>query len=88
MASRALMARLRMALSNWFSSHSVVHRSGASCSDSSTFSPMVWRSRSCMDSTSGLARTALGLSGWRREKASSRCVSPAAREVDARARVT
>ena len=82
-ASRALMARLRMLFSSWFWSHSVGHRSAdqreleldALAHASGAAGPPWTRS-------GGLARSGLGSSGCRREKASRRWVSAAARLAD------
>ena len=68
-ASRALIARLSSALSSWLGSHSVFHRSSAATMARSIVSPMVRRSRSSSDTTSWLASTLFGTSGWRRAKA-------------------
>ena len=82
MASRALMTRLSSALSSWFGSHKVGHRSPWNRVSSRIAGPTVRRNRSAMSDTSRLARTALGLSVCRREKASRRCVNAAARLAD------
>ncbi len=77
-----------MLFSSWFWSHSVGHRSPARVSVSWILSPMVRRSRSSMEAISGLAPTGLGSSGWRRENASRRWVSAAARLAEVMAPVT
>jgi hypothetical protein len=49
---------------------------------------MLRRSRSSIEASSLLALTGFGSSGWRREKASSRCVSAAARLAEVMAALT
>ncbi|MNT19313.1 hypothetical protein D3C72_1545690 [compost metagenome] len=79
MASRALMARLTTALSNWFESVSAGHRSCGSASCSAMFSPQVVWSMDSSPASDACRSTGRESSGWRRENASNRCVKPAAR---------
>jgi hypothetical protein len=71
-ASRALIARFRIAFSSWLESASIGHRPPAKTVSTSTVSPKVrWRS-SDIPANSRFGSIGLGASGWRREKASSR----------------
>ena len=81
MASRALMQRLRIAFSSWFGSHSVGHRPVAEHRLDLIAGPTVRRISSSMSATSLFASVGFGSSVCRREKASSRCVSAAARDA-------
>ena len=85
MASRALIDRFSTALSSWLGSQSVGHRSSASTVSSAIAGPTVRRISSSMPATSRLGSVGTGASVWRRENASSRWVSAAARVTAPRA---
>ena len=82
MASRAFEIRCSNAFSNCTGSTSATHRASStsrvSCVSGSRFCAMSWR---CAISH-GLMERGLASSDWRREKASSRWVRPAARLAD------
>ena len=88
MASRALMARLRIAFSSWFWSHSVGQRSAGERQLELDALAQRAAQQVLHDAISGLTSSGLGSSGWRREKASRRCVSAAARLADVTAPLT
>ncbi|GJE41574.1 hypothetical protein AEGHOMDF_0740 [Methylobacterium soli] len=79
MASRALMQRLRSAFSSWFGSARVLHRPLAVTTSRGIAGPTERRISSSMPVTSRFTLVGFGSSVWRREKASRRCVSAAAR---------
>ena len=79
MASRTLMHRFSTTFSSWFASHSVGQRPIASTVSTATDGPVVRRIRSSMPAISLFGSVDFGSSVCRRAKASSRCVSAAAR---------
>ncbi len=78
-ASRALITRLSRALSSWEVSTLVSHRPPAPTTSTSTAGPTVRRISSSMPATRRFASVGFGSRVWRREKASRRWVSVAAR---------
>ena len=80
-ASRALMHRLSRAFSSWLWSTSVPHSPGEATKPTSIAGPTVRRTSSSIPATRRLTSVACGESVWRRENASSRCVSAAARRA-------
>ncbi len=81
MASRPLMARLRIASSNCAGSTRTGQRSAPGCSSTTICSPRVRRSMVAICGSPWLRSTMAGCSGWLREKASSRRVSSAPRSA-------
>ena len=79
MASRALTARLMMAISSWFASMLVCHRPADMTVSMEICSPMVRCNRSDMPPTRRLTSSGFGSRGCCRENARSRWVSDAAR---------
>ena len=79
MASRALIARLTSADSSWFGSTSIVQRPAQPTVSISIFSPSERCRNSAAPLRNLLTSIGFGSSGCRREKASSRLVSAAAR---------
>jgi len=73
------MARLSSAFSSWFASQSVLHRPPEITVSTWMAGPTVRRIRSSIEVVSRLMSTAFGSSVCRREKASRRWVSDAAR---------
>src|SRR6185437_8929247 len=80
-ASRALIARLRMIISIWVGSTSAGQGSERSRVSSVTAPPSVLRKRSSSERMASLRSTGFGSSFWRREKASSWRVSLAPRSA-------
>ena len=79
MASRALMHRFSRAFSSWCGSTRVVHSPPAATASTATSGPTVRRTSSSMPVTKRFTSVGLGSSVCRREKASKRWVSAAAR---------
>ena len=84
-ASRALMARLRIAFSSWFSSHKARPASASSSVRIAIAPPIVWRSISRIVSITRLTATGAIRIRWMREKASNWVVSLAPRRPDSSA---
>ena len=79
MASRALMHRFRSAFSSWPGSISAGHRPAAPTTSREISGPIVRRISSSIPPMSAFTLVGLGVRVWRREKASRRWVSAAAR---------